>query len=148
MSHRIKFNNPFIKVSLNPIKLLPPSQSFPLKLNAQLTWHTEDIPVLVPIIRPMSPRTVANTKPGRLLANLRVLPLVLVHLGAVLLALLLQLVRQLSHGEPRLAADQVLLQCIVDKLVLFHVFNKALTRLPQLLQVPEQVERLLLLGQL
>lgn len=96
----------------------------------------------------MSSRTVANTKPGRLLANLRVLPLVLVHLGAVLLALLLQLVRQLSHGEPRLAADQVLLQRVVDELVLFHVFNKALTRLPQLLQVPEQVERLLLLGQL
>lgn len=111
--------------------------------------HAQDIPVLLAIIRSMTAGTVADGEPRRLLADLVVLRLVLVHLGArVPPGLGLQPVRELGDGEPGLAADDVLLQGVVDELVLLHVLHEALPRLAQLLEVAEDVEALLLLGQL
>ena len=68
----------------------------------------------------MAAGAIAYREARRLLADLLVLPLVLVHLRyRILLALLLQPHRQLRHGEPRRAADDELLQRVVDEFVLF-----------------------------
>lgn len=57
----------------------------------KLTWHHQDVSVLLPIVGPVSAGAVTDRETRRLLANLLILPLVLVHLGyGILYAFLLQ----------------------------------------------------------
>lgn len=57
----------------------------------KLTWHHQDVSVLLPIVGPVPAGAVADRETRRLLANLLILPLVLVHLGyGILYAFLLQ----------------------------------------------------------
>lgn len=84
-----------------------------------LTRHDEDVPVLLAVVGPVAAGAVAYREARRLLANLLILPLVLVNLRyRVLLALLLQPRRQLRDREPRRAAHDELLQRVVHEFVL------------------------------
>lgn len=86
----------------------------------KLTWNYQDVSVLLPVVGPVPAGAVTDREARRLLTDLLVFPLILVHLGyRVLYALLLQPLRQLRHGEPRGAAHHVLLQRVVDEFVLF-----------------------------
>lgn len=86
----------------------------------KLTWNYQDVSVLLPVVGPVPAGAVSDREARRLLTDLLVFPLILVHLGyRVLYALLLQPLRQLRHGEPRGAAHHVLLQRVVYEFVLF-----------------------------
>lgn len=86
----------------------------------KLTRNYENVPVLLPVVSPMSTGAVADRETRRLFADLLVLSLILVHLGyRILHALLLQSLRQFGHGKPRCAAHDELLQRVVYEFVLF-----------------------------
>lgn len=86
----------------------------------KLTWNYQDVSVLLPVVGPVSTGTVSDREARSLLADLLVLPLILVHLGyRVLYALLLQPLRQLRDGKPRRAAHHELLERVVYEFVLF-----------------------------
>lgn len=92
-----------------------------------LTRNTKNISIFLAVVAAMATGTVSNGKSRSLLADLRVLLLVLVQLGhRVLHAFLFELQRQIFDGEEGVPANNVLLERVVNELVLVDVLDESL----------------------